>query len=44
MIKINLHKENDNHNDYMNNILKQTIGLCKPCTLENHYCEGGVRI
>ncbi|SCM08951.1 cysteine repeat modular protein 4, putative [Plasmodium chabaudi adami] len=42
-IKISLHNLNKKGDEeYINQILKLHIAVCRPCSLDNHYCEGGI--
>ncbi|CXI87364.1 cysteine repeat modular protein 4 [Plasmodium berghei] len=42
-IKISLHNLNKKDDkEYINQILKLHIAVCRPCSLDNHYCEGGI--
>ncbi|CRH01557.1 cysteine repeat modular protein 4, putative [Plasmodium relictum] len=42
IIKISLNNFNKKDDNEIKKILKLHIGICKACSLDNHYCEGGL--
>ncbi|SBS89075.1 cysteine repeat modular protein 4, putative (CRMP4) [Plasmodium malariae] len=40
--KISLNNVNGKDDNIVNKILNRDIAVCRPCSLDNHYCEGGL--